>query len=68
MFAEDGSPRIDRRMLLAKADEIEATILKLTRMRDGLRHAAACRAASHMECPSFRRLLRAVASGAIATR
>jgi hypothetical protein len=28
-------------------------------MRDGLRHAAACPARTHMECPKFRRLLRA---------
>jgi hypothetical protein len=33
-------------------------------MRDGLRHAAACSAPSHMECPTFRRLLGIAASGA----
>jgi hypothetical protein len=33
-------------------------------MRDGLRHAAVCPAPSHMECPTFRRLLR-VASRAL---
>ena len=65
VFAPDGRVRIDRRMLAAKADELQATIEKLTKMRDGLRHAAACPAPSHMECPSFQRLLRAVAAGAI---
>jgi DNA-binding transcriptional MerR regulator len=65
MFAPDGRPRIDRAMLTAKADSLDETITKLTKMRDGLRHAAACRAPSHMECPSFQRLLRAVTSGAI---
>jgi DNA-binding transcriptional MerR regulator len=65
MFAPDGRPRIDRRMLAAKADELEGTIRRLAAMRDGLRHAAACPAPSHMECPTFRRLLRAAASGAI---
>jgi DNA-binding transcriptional MerR regulator len=65
MFAPDGRPRIDRRMLSAKADELEGTIRRLAAMRDGLRHAAACPAPSHMECPTFRRLLRAAASGAI---
>lgn len=65
MFAPDGRPRIDRRMLAAKADELERTIRKLDAMRDGLRHAAACPAPSHMECPTFRRLLRAAAAGAI---
>ncbi len=66
MFAPDGGPQIDRTMLAAKAGELDATIRKLTAMRDGLRHAAACTAPSHMECPSFRRLLRAATAGAIA--
>jgi DNA-binding transcriptional MerR regulator len=65
MFAPDGRPRIDRRMLSAKADELEATIQKLTKMRDGLRHAAACRAPTHLECPTFQRLLPAAASGSL---
>ena len=68
MFAPDGRPRIDRRMLIAKAEELDRTIRKLTEMRDSLRHAAACRAPSHMECPTFRRLLRAAASGAVRPR
>ena len=68
MFAPDGRPRIDRRMLLAKAEELDTTIHKLTDMRDGLRHAAACRAPSHMECPTFRRILRAAASGSFGPR
>jgi DNA-binding transcriptional MerR regulator len=68
MFAPDGRPRIDRQMLAAKADELDRTIRELTAMRDGLRHAAACRAPSHMQCPTFRRILRAAATGAIGTR
>jgi DNA-binding transcriptional MerR regulator len=68
MVGPDGRPRIDRKKLAAKADEIDARIGELTRMRDGLRHAAACRAPSHLECPSFQRLLRAVTSGAIRPR
>jgi DNA-binding transcriptional MerR regulator len=67
MFMPDGRPHIDRQLLTAKADELDKTIHKLSVMRDGLRHAAACRAPSHMECPTFRRILRAAASGAIAT-
>lgn len=65
MFAPDGQPRIDRQMLVMKADELDRTIRQLTAMRDGLRHAAACPAPSHMECPTFRRILRAAGSGAI---
>lgn len=65
MFTPDGRTRIDRQMLAAKADELDGTIRRLSAMRDGLRHAAACGAPSHMECPNFRRILRAAASGAI---
>lgn len=62
MFAPDGRPRIDRHMLAAKADELDRTIRKLSAIRASLRHAAACPAPSHMECPTFRRILRAAAS------
>jgi DNA-binding transcriptional MerR regulator len=65
MFAPDGRVRIDRQMLRAKAQEMDRTIRRLSAMRDGLQHAAACPAPRHMECPTFRRLLRAAASGAI---
>jgi len=68
MFAPEGSPRIDRQMLAAKADELDRTIQKLSAMRDGLRHAAVCPAPSHMECPTFRRILKAAGSGAIGGR
>jgi DNA-binding transcriptional MerR regulator len=68
MFAADGRPRIDRQRLAAKAEELDRTIRELSAMRDGLRHAVACRAPSHMECPTFRRLLRAAATGAIGAR
>jgi len=64
IFATDGRPRIDRARLVARADELDATIRTLGAMRDGLRHAAVCRAPSHLECPTFRRLLRAAAAGA----
>ncbi|APV52005.1 MerR family transcriptional regulator [Betaproteobacteria bacterium GR16-43] len=68
MFAPDGKPRVDRQMLATKADELDRTIRKLTAMRDGLKHAAVCPARSHMECPKFRRLLGAAASGVIGAR
>ncbi|MFF5982220.1 helix-turn-helix domain-containing protein [Streptomyces olindensis] len=57
MFAPDGRPRIDRRMLSAKADELDRRIRELGVLRDSLRHAAACPAPSHLECPTFLRLL-----------
>jgi DNA-binding transcriptional MerR regulator len=68
MFTPDGRPRIDRRVLADKADEIDRKIRELSAMRDGLRHAARCKAPSHMECPTFRRLLRAAGSGALGSR
>ncbi len=64
MFRTGGRPRIDRQMLASKAEELNGTIRRLSAIRDGLQHAAACPAASHMECPTFRRLLRAAAIGA----
>jgi DNA-binding transcriptional MerR regulator len=66
MFAQDGQPRIDRRMLSAKADELDRRISELGVLRDSLRHAAACPAPSHLECPAFRRLLDVAASGGVA--
>ncbi|MEV0239771.1 helix-turn-helix domain-containing protein [Streptomyces sp. NPDC050674] len=67
MFAPDGQPHIDRRMLSAKADELDRRISELGVLRDSLRHAAACPAPRHLECPTFRRLLDAAASGTVAT-
>jgi hypothetical protein len=37
-------------------------------MREGLRHAAVCRAPSHMECPTFRRLLKVAADSKAVAR
>jgi DNA-binding transcriptional MerR regulator len=68
MFAPDGRPRIDRQMLAAKAEELDREIRELSAMRDSLRQAVACPAPSHMECPTFRRLLKAAMSGTIGSR
>ena len=68
MFTPNGRPRIDRQMLADKAEELDGTIRRLSAMRDSLRHAAACPAPSHMECPKFRRFLRMAAAGAIKVR
>lgn len=65
MLSPKGAPKIDRAMLAAKADEIDATIKHLRAVSRGLRHAAACPAPSHAECPTFQRLLKAAASGAL---
>jgi len=65
MFAPDGRPRIDRGALARKADELDRTIRRLGAVSRGLRHAADCKAPSHMECPTFRRILKAAAAGAL---
>lgn len=62
MFGPDGGLAIDRRMLEAKADDLDRTIRRLGALRDGLRHAAVCSAPSHLECPRFRRFLAAAAA------
>lgn len=56
-FSTDGRVRVDRQLLAGKARELDATIRRLVALRNGLRHAARCPAPSHMECPTFRRLL-----------
>jgi DNA-binding transcriptional MerR regulator len=58
MFDPSGRPSLDRVQLSTKADDLDRTIRRLSALRDGLRHAAACPAPSHMECPTFRRLLK----------
>ncbi len=65
MFTPDGRPSIPRQALAARADALDRTIRQLGAMRDGLRHAAECPAPSHMACPTFQRLVRAAAKGAI---
>lgn len=51
------APSINRRLLAEKADELDNKIAELTAMRDGLRHAAACKAPNHFACPKFLRLV-----------
>lgn len=68
MLSPNGAPEIDKHTLTVKADEIDAQIKRLRAMSKGLRHAAACPAPSHVECPSFQKLLKAAASGALEER
>ncbi|QVI21385.1 helix-turn-helix domain-containing protein [Nocardia tengchongensis] len=66
VFGPPGDLRVDRALLTGKADELDRTIMQLTAVRDSLRHAAACPAPSHAECPSFRRILSEVIEGRMA--
>jgi DNA-binding transcriptional MerR regulator len=43
-------------------------VRQLRAMSRGLRHAAACRAPSHAQCPTFQKLLKAAAAGALDRR
>ncbi|WP_333969836.1 helix-turn-helix domain-containing protein [Alteromonas mediterranea] len=65
ILGNEAKPEINRELLLRKANELDRTIKKLTAMRDGLKHAAACTAPSHLECPRFRRLMNLAGAGAI---
>lgn len=56
MFGRNGMPDLPRETLRAKAAEVGRRIDELT-ARKTLRHIADCPAPSHLECPSFRRLL-----------
>lgn len=51
-------PDIDRDRLRAKADDLDRRIEQLTRMRDGLRHAADCKVPQLMDCPHFLRIVK----------
>ncbi|MEV6279083.1 MerR family transcriptional regulator [Nocardia sp. NPDC051832] len=46
-----------RAQLAVKAREVEEDIARLTRMRDGLHHAATCTHARLVDCPEFKRTL-----------
>ncbi|MBF4992319.1 helix-turn-helix domain-containing protein [Methylophilus sp. QUAN] len=63
MFAANEQPLVDRNKLLDKAAHIDETIKRLTLMSNCLKHAAVCKAPSHLECPSFRRLMKAAITG-----
>ncbi|WP_282022065.1 helix-turn-helix domain-containing protein [Ruegeria faecimaris] len=57
MFGLDGSPNIPRQEFHIRADALDRQIRELTALRDTLRHMADCPAPSHLECPTFRRLI-----------
>ncbi len=57
MFGRNGRPDLPRDVLHRKADEIDEKIQQLSALSDTLRHVADCKAPSHMECPTFRRLV-----------
>ena len=52
-----GARDLPRDDLHRRADALDRQIRELTALRDTLRHVAECKAPSHMECPTFRRLV-----------
>jgi DNA-binding transcriptional MerR regulator len=62
MLGSRQRPELDRTLLSAKAGELARTIRQLDALKNGLEHAATCPAPSHMECPSFRRLMKIAAA------
>ncbi|MBO6505509.1 MAG: helix-turn-helix domain-containing protein [Kordiimonadaceae bacterium] len=65
LFTRSDGLNVDREALLAKADELDKSIKRLTQIRDDLRSSAACDAPSHLECPNFRRVMKAAGKGLI---
>ena len=68
MFGKDGRPEIPRDQLHAKADNLQRQMLDLRVLRDALRHVADCPAPSHLECPTFRKLLKAASRRRVSGR
>jgi len=58
MFTADGGVQVDRDLLASKVTRLDITIKRLIALRDGLQHAARCPAPSHMECPTFRAIVK----------
>lgn len=59
MLGASGAPRIDRAQLGQQAEElVDRKIREMTALRNGLRHVISCTAPSHLECPTFQRLMR----------
>lgn len=57
MFGPDGEPDLPRDQLHAKADALDLQVKKLSALSNALRHVADCPAPSHMECPTFKRMV-----------
>ncbi len=57
MFGQNGKPELSRPELHKRANELDQQIRKLTALRDTIRHTAECSAPSHMECPTFQRIV-----------
>ncbi len=57
MFGDNGQPNVPRERLHRKAEDLQRQIAELKAMREVIKHVADCPAPTHMECPTFRRLV-----------
>lgn len=64
----NGRPDIPRAELHARADALQRQIADLRVLRDVLRHVADCSAPSHLECPTFRKLMKEALNRRITNR
>lgn len=60
MFDKNDELAIDRALLTQKTIEIDAQIKRLQAIRDSLSHVANCPEPSHLECPSFQKMMKSV--------
>ena len=64
MLGNTKKPQVDKALLSSKAEELGHMIRQLNALKAGLEHAAQCPAPSHMECPSFQRLIKVASARA----
>ncbi|MCC2520960.1 helix-turn-helix domain-containing protein [Vibrio coralliilyticus] len=60
MFDDKDELAIDRALLTKKTNEIDAQIKRLQAVRDSLNHVANCPEPSHLDCPSFQKMMKSV--------
>ena len=58
IFKNQNKILLDKEQLKKKALEIDKKIKQLEAVKEGLIHACNCKAPSHLECPTFQRLLK----------
>ncbi|NOI79977.1 helix-turn-helix domain-containing protein [Vibrio tubiashii] len=58
MFDVDDELAINRNLLTQKVEQIDEQIKRLAIVRDNLNHVANCPQPSHLECPSFQKLMK----------
>ncbi|EJN02562.1 helix-turn-helix domain-containing protein [Phyllobacterium sp. YR531] len=58
IFGRNDKFEIPREELRARAEALEQKALEIKALANMMRHVADCPAASHYECPTFRKLLR----------